>query len=250
MVVRKQKMKEVTIKLSKWSILKTVLVLLLIGGAFFFGATATVPTAYEKGYNEGYVHALSDVQGVLAQKGIDFGWQDLGDGKYILTVSVAGNLYARGNVTVDLYVQHYRDGALLSSERGAGVLTNIGKSWLEQQISGTVNASQAALYLADSNDATDPALATWTQLPSEITNNGLDRQLGAYTHTGAANTGTWNVSKTKSVTATQSTQVWGLHWKAYADSADNCLLAADTTPAQKNCVNGDTLAETWQVAVA
>lgn len=144
---------------------------------------------------------------------------------------------------MDLTVKHYRNGVLLSESRGAGTLTTIGKNWIEQQLAAS-DGSQEALYCSDSNDASAPS-AAWTILPSEIAANGLDRQTGAYTSTGD---GTWNVTVTKSVTGTQSTQLWGLNW-VVTDSSDNNLLAADSTPDQKNCVSGDTLAETWQGSV-
>lgn len=197
---------------------------------------------YKKGLKEGYLRALSDVSN---KTGITFEWTDLGNGRYEILAYYEGELYAKGETEVHLWVEHWRDGKLLNKEYGAGVLTNIGKDYIEQQISNT-NASEKALYCADSNDATDPPLASWTKLPSEITSNGLDRQTGAYTSTGV---GTWNVSVTKTVTGTQSTQLWGLHW-VVTDDSDNNLLCADSGPSQKNCVNGDTLKETWQCSVS
>ena len=226
------------------TIAKTVVIILTLFGAFFLGATTTVPTAYNKGYEAGYVRALTDIKDILAERDIVFSWQDLGDGKYKLSVYLSGQLQARGNVEIHLNIKHYRAGELLSDEYGAGVLTNIGKDWIEQQLAAS-DGTQEALYLADSNNATDPALATWTILPGEITINGLDRQTGTYTSTGV---GIWTVTKTKTATGTQSTQLWGIHW-IVTDASDSNLLAADTGPAQKNMVATDTLAETWTITV-
>jgi hypothetical protein len=131
----------------------------------------------------------------------------------------------------------------LSDEYGAGVLTTIGKNWIEQQL-GASDGTQEALYCADSNDAGAPS-AAWTELPDEIAANGLDRQTGAYASTGD---GTWTVTVTKSVTGIQSTQLWGLHW-IVTDESDNNLLCADSGPTQKNCVDGDTVQETWTLSV-
>lgn len=234
------------ITVKKITAAKVLVIFLLMVGTYFLGATTVVPTAFNQGYEKGYVKALADVKDVLSQKGISFSWQDLGDGKYLLSVYDAkGQMFAQGHAEVHLLLQHYRDGVMLTNETGAGVLTTIGQDWIEQQISGT-STTDRAIYCADSNDATDPALASWTQLPFEITANGLDRMTGAYTSTGV---GTWTVYVLKTCsTAPQSTQLWGLHW-IVTDNSNNNLLASDTGPAQKNMVVGDTLAETWTISV-
>jgi len=241
---------ELKLDVTRKTVLKAALVMLLMMVVAFGSFTAGVNLSYLVGYREGHKAgfglAIQEVNKLKDKTGLEFNWTDLGDGQYAITAFYKGALIASGIATVHLSVEHWRNGVLLSSEFGSGVLTNIGKDWIEKQISGTVNASQQALYCADSNDATDPPLASWTILPSEITTNGLDRQTGTYTSTGV---GTWNVTVTKSVTGTQSTQLWGLHWVA-TDNSDNNLLAADSGPAQKNCVSGDTLKETWQVSVS
>ena len=232
------------------NMVKTAIVIIMLLGAYLAGAFSTVPRAYQsgfsEGYREGYKRSLEDVNEYLKTHDVDvsFEWEDLGNGTYRISAYMHGTLYAEGNATIHLNILHYRQGILLSNETGAGVLTNIGKDWIEQQISG-VSTTDRAIYCADSNDATDPPLATWTQLPSEITTNGLDRQTGSYASTGV---GTWTVTCAKSVTGTQSTQLWGLHW-IVTDNSNNNLLAADSGPAQKNCVSGDTLTETWSCSV-
>lgn len=235
---------EIKIPVTKKSVAKTSIVCFLLFSAFFAGATFTVPTAYKQGYNKGYENALDYVKEALSQKGIVINWENLGNGKYELSVYLGGQLIARAVPEVHLWIEHYRNGKLLTKEFGAGVLTTVGQDWIEKMLSGTLNSSQRALYCSDSNDATDPPLDSWNVLPSEITTNGLDRQTGTYANTGV---GTWNVTCTKSVTGTQSTQLWGLNWDSNDDT--QALIAGDSGPAQKNCVSGDTLKETWQVSV-
>lgn len=203
---------------------------------------------YREGFSVGVVYTLTEVQGKLAEKGVTLDWTRYENGTYEVKVYVQGVLYAQGKVKYDLYLTVTHNG-LATVEHGSGVLTTIGKSFIEQQIVGTVNATQKALYEADSNTNTGYSSAS-TQLTDEITVNGLDRQLGTYTHTGAANSGTFNITVTKTVTGTQSTQAWALHWKSYAESPDNCMIAYDITPSQKNCVAGDTVQETWQGTIS
>lgn len=231
-------MKETELKGKK----KTALLSVLVAAWLIVTLVAGTNMGYNVGFKAGYLHALTDI---ADKTGITFEWKDLGDGRYEITAFYNGTLFAKGYSEIHLSLEHWRDGKLLSSEFGAGVLTTIGKNWIEQQLAAS-DGSQEALYCADSNDATDPPLAAWTILPSEIAANGLDRQTGVYASTGD---GAWNVTVTKSVTGTQSTQLWGLHW-VVTDSSDDNLLAADSGPAQKNCVSGDTLKETWQMTVS
>lgn len=237
---------EMKIEITKRSLAKTVVVIVMmfvVGFASFMAAVnMTYPHAHKKGYEKGYLAALSDVS---EKTGITFEWKDRGDGKYEITAYQEGTLYAMGVAEVHIWIEHWRNGILLSKEFGAGTLTTYGKNHIEQQLSGTLNATQRALYCSDSNDASAPS-AAWTILPSEITSNGLDRQTGTYASTGD---GTWNVTVTKSVTGTQSTQLWGLNVDP-GDNVDGYLLAADSTPAQKNCISGDTMKETWQITVS
>ena len=143
-------------------------------------------------------------------------------------------------VEVHLWVYHYRNGVLISSSHHAGVLTNIGKDFIEQQISGTPNASKA-VYISCSNDTSSP-VAGWYNIPAEITTDGLSRALGTYSSTGV---GTWNVTNAFTVTGTNSTQLYGLSISAAPAGG---LIASDTST-QKDVSSGDTLTVTWQVTV-
>jgi len=198
----------------------------------------TVPTAVEKGRKEGYLQALTDV---ADKTGITFEWEDLGNGNYQIYAYYEGTLVAKGSSEIHVYVEHWRNGELLSYDHHAGTLMDIGKDFIEGQISNT-NTSDA-IYISCSNDASSPA-SGWTLIPGEINANGLTRASGAYASTG---TGTWNVSKTFSVTGTQSVQLYGLQWSSTSQSSGN-LLCADTS-SQKNCNSGDTLKVTFQCTV-
>ncbi len=233
---------DVTRKTILKGVLIVVLAFVVAFAGFAVGVNITYPIAEKEGFKTGYLQALNDI---TDKTGITFEWRDLGDGRYEILAYYGGGLYAKGEAEVHLWIEHRRNGKLLSSEYGAGVLTTFGKNWIEQQLSGTINSTQHALYCADSDDSTPP-LDSWTVLPGEITTNGLDRQDGAYASTGD---GTWNVTVTKSVTGTQSTQLWGLNVDP-TDGIDGYLLCADSGPAQKNCEAGDTLKEVWQIEVA
>src|SRR3989337_1586732 len=104
----------------------------------YFVVPEAYKQGYEEGYGDGYVKSLNDVKDLLGKNGITFAWTDLGNGQY----------------QINVYMEY-----------GQGVLTTIGQDWIEQQISGAVNATQKALYCADSNSASAPDSA-WTQLPT------------------------------------------------------------------------------------
>jgi hypothetical protein len=124
----------------------------------------------------------------------------------------------------------------------AGVLTNIGADWIEDQL-GDSPSTQPADYISLSTDATSP-VATWTQIISEIASGGLSRAQGTYASTG---TGQWTISYQWTASATHTNvQLTGLQ---YGSSGDNNLLAADTfTPVTLN--SGDKLTVTWTITVS
>jgi len=273
---------KISFNLTKKGILKTILLLLIICFPTFLVASNM---GYQVGVKDGTERTLHQIQELLKEKDIVLEWKDVGNGRYEIKIFKKGTFITQISAEIHFNLGHWRlftdligndltralenlgspwlwkswygdinnNGQidfpneysfLLSDETGAGVLTNIGKDWIETSLSST-NTSKA-IHMSESNDATDPPLASWTILPSEITSNGLDRQAGTYTSTG---TGTWNVTKTKTVTGIQSTQLWGLNWEP-TDNSDSNLLAADSGPSQKNCVAGDTLVETWMCQVS
>lgn len=144
-------------------------------------------------------------------------------------------------VEVHCWVAHYRNGVLLSISHHAGNLTDAGKEWIEQQVSGTSNTTQGK-YISCTNTLGTYA-ATWTNIPDEITSNGFNRAAGTYASTG---TGAWNVSKTFTSSGTQSVQRYGLSYQSAENGGG--LICTDTST-QKNTVSGDTVAVTFQVTV-
>lgn len=98
-------------------------------------------------------------------------------------------------------IEVYRPGiGVIYHHEGYNLLTNTGKDWIEQQLSGSVNASQCAKYIALSSDTGTPQ-ATDTVLTGEITSGGLARAAGTYTSTGV---GQWKVEKQFTATATHT----------------------------------------------
>ena len=145
------------------------------------------------------------------------------------------------NIGVEIHVDmwHYRDGALIDHSHHAGVLTTLGQNWIENQMGDTPDTDPAK-WIAVSNDATAPNSA-WIVIPVEITTNGLTRAPGTYASTGD---GAWTITKSFSVTGTQSCQLTGLYWAVAGDF----LLCADTFT-QVNAEDGDTLEIEWSLSV-
>ena len=143
------------------------------------------------------------------------------------------------SVEIHVSMWHYRDGILLDYSHHAGVLTTLGANWIEDQM-GDSPATDPAKWIAVSNDATSPQ-ASWETIPAEIVTNGLSRAPGTYASTGD---GTWTITKSFSVTGTQSCQLTGLYWAVSGDF----LLCADTFT-QVNAEDGDTLEIEWSLSV-
>lgn len=146
---------------------------------------------------------------------------------------------------INIYVQRagsdeievIKDGVALDN---AGVLTTIGKNWIEDQMGDSPSADPAK-WISVSNDAGAPAVG-WTEIPVEIAANGLTRAAGTY---ASAGDGVWTISYQFTATGAQSCQLTGLQW---ADAGDNNLLGADTF-ASVTLANGDKLTVTWTITV-
>ena len=143
------------------------------------------------------------------------------------------------SVEIHVSMWHYREGKLLDYSHHAGVLTTLGANWIEDQM-GDSPSTDPAKWIAVSNDATAP-VDTWEVIPVEITTNGLTRASGTYASTGD---GAWTITKSFSVTGTQSCQLTGLYWAVTGDF----LLCADTFT-QVNAEDGDTLEIEWSLSV-
>lgn len=142
------------------------------------------------------------------------------------------------SVEIHVTMWHYRDGVLLDTSHHLGVLTEIGKNWIEDQL-GDSPGTDPAKWIGVSNDGTSPQ-ASWEVIPSEISGSGLARAPGTYADTG---NGTWTITRSFSVTGTQSCQLTGLYWSL----SGNYLLCADTFT-QVNAEDGDTLEIEWSLA--
>ena len=123
----------------------------------------------------------------------------------------------------------------------AGVLTNIGKDWIENQL-GNSPSTTAAQFIALSTDTSTPS-ASWTAIPNEITTGGLARAQGTYSDNGV---GSWKITKTFTATSSfTGVQLTGLYYA----STGSTLLAADTFTSV-NLNPGDQLTVTWTVTVS
>ena len=125
----------------------------------------------------------------------------------------------------------------------AGVLTTIGKNWIEDQM-GDSPSTTPAQYISLSSSASGPSSA-WTQIPTEIVDgNGLARTLGTYAST---NDGVWTISKqfTCSSGSYSNVQLAGIN---YGVSGDNNLLSADTfTPTSLAVGEKITITDTFTI---
>jgi hypothetical protein len=143
---------------------------------------------------------------------------------------------------VDVWIQRVGEDPMFWSHH-AGVLTTIGKNWLEDQIGDSPSTTPAS-YISLSLSASSPS-AAWTQIPSEIADgNGLARALAAYASTGD---GQWTELKQFTASGSYvSVQLTGLQ---YGSSGDNNLLCSDTfTPV--TLASGDKITVTWTITVS
>lgn len=196
------------------------------------------------GFNFGYKKGIYDVVTFFElQTGIKVTVTDLGNGIYNFNLVLPnGMILFNGVCSLHLLIQQIRNGKLISSSYHPMTITTFGKNWMADNIarsSGSYNQSKYAEYLASSNDSSSVS-TSWTYIPNEITDGGLGRAQGTYTDTG---TGTWNMSKTFSITATRSTKLYGYYIDSYANWAYGGLVAAEQqgTSQQKNWNSGDTM---------
>lgn len=231
------------LKISKCSVAKVIALSFILLGTFFVGAILTVPIAHQEGYKEGYIQALDDIE---QRTGFKFEWIDLGNGRYQIIVYYENKLITALGYELHCEVIHIRNGKVLSVTNHPMTLTTFGKDWIVDNLanSGGANVTKFANYIGVSNDSTEFS-AAWTALPNEITDGGLERALGTFTDTG---TGTWNMSKTFSVSETRSTKLYGVYIDSYANWVNGGLIAAEQQgiASQKNLISGDSLKVTIQ----
>ena len=150
--------------------------------------------------------------------------------------------------TMSLHMQaevEFANGTILDLGYHAGVLTTIGKNYIEGKLGDSAYGDNTAFAddISVSSDTGSPA-AGWTQIPAEITTGGLERASGTYASTGD---GVWTISYQFTATATHTdVQLTGLQWKL--TPLDGTLLGADTfTPVTLN--SADKLTVTWTITV-
>ncbi len=149
------------------------------------------------------------------------------------------------NVDVDVYIQRYGELEASAHYRHAGVITTVGKDFIEGKVgnSAFANNTMYADRISLSSDSSSPS-AAWVNIPAEYTTVGLTRVQGAYASTG---NGVWTISYqfTASGTAT-SVQLTGLHWNTgpYAGN----LLCSDTFTAT-TLYTGDKITVTWTITL-
>jgi len=235
---------KLSVEVTKKRVLLTVLMLtvLAISNLYSLGA------GYSRGYGKGYDEALEDIVNLVGEKyGIQLEIVRQPDGSYLL---YSPGLSLPLRLELHMTVAHYRNGVLLSKTYHAMSLTTFGKNWICDNLAkvGGDNVSKSATYIALSNDSSAVS-AAWTCLPNEITTDGLSRANGSFTDTGI---GTWNMTKSFSVTGDNSTKLYGLHIDSYANWPNGGLIAAEQQGVgnQKNVENGDTLQVTVQGTIS
>ena len=151
-----------------------------------------------------------------------------------------------GTLSLHMHAEvEFANGTILDLGYHAGVLTTIGKNYIEGKLGDSAYGDNAAFAddISVSTNVTAPD-AAWTEIPTEITTGGLERASGTYASTGD---GVWTISYQWTASATHTNvQLTGLQWKL--TPLDNNLLGADTFGAV-TLNSGDKLTVTWTVTV-
>ena len=194
---------------------------------------------YNYALNMGYNSAVTSLALALRQAGATVDITDVGDGKYELHVHFPTVEGQAGMLTVPfelhMTVEQWRNGELVSRTTHPMTLTDLGKNWIADKISGVnTNFAKNATYISVSNSSLAVDVA-WTNIDAEITDGGLTRATNSTTDTGD---GTWTCMYTFTATATRSTKLYG-----YSYDSTGGLIAAEQqgTGSQKNLIDGDTL---------
>jgi hypothetical protein len=190
--------------------------------------------------NTGYNSAITGLAEALRQAGATVNITDLGDGRYELKVHFPTATGQAGELSVPfelhMTVEQWRNGELVSQTTHPMTLTNLGKDWIADKISGASSTGYTnnATYISCSNSSLAVDV-TWTSIDAEITDGGLARATNSTVDTG---TGTWTDQYTFSVTATRSTKLYG-----YSYASSGGLIAAEQQGDAnvKNLLNGDSL---------
>ena len=230
---------EIETKRNKWKWAFAITLIVLLAGTIAEAAyyeRVLLPQVQKQGREEGFWYVVDR----LEDAGLEVSIEQLPDGSYnVRFVLPTKGMEFNAKLELHLIVDHYRDGVLLSSTFHTMTLTDYGKDWMEDKLSGLDAGGKwncNATFIACSN-STDTDFASDTSLDEEITTDGLSRAEGSVTNTG---TGAWNVTNTFSVTDTNSTKLYGLCLDAYPGAT---LIAAENQGVanQKNLNGGDSL---------
>jgi hypothetical protein len=126
------------------------------------------------------------------------------------------------------------------------VVTNVGQTYLQGQISGSPSTTHVAKYIALTNNSDAPAYTDTTLTGEFGASANLARVAGTYSADGSPANGdaTWTVQHTFTANATQSSvQKAGLF-----TTNSGATLFAVTTFGAVNLEDTDTLVITWTVA--
>lgn len=115
------------------------------------------------------------------------------------------------------------------------LLTNIGGHFIRMQLNGSNATLVTIANLSLSNDG-GAASNAWTELPAEITTNGLDRATAAAGLVNNGSIGAFNITHTWTASDSQSCQLIGTHWSG-SDGKDGNLFSAIKFAQQSLLVN-------------
>jgi len=150
------------------------------------------------------------------------------------------------SIHVTVWIQRAGESEPTFWSHHSGVLTNVGKDFIEGKLgnSAFANATSYAVYISLSSDTSAPS-SSWINIPAEITSGGLERAAGTYQSTG---TGVWTISHQFTASATQTNvQLTGLNWNSGANTGS--LMCSDTFTAV-TLNSGDKLTITWTITVS
>lgn len=154
-----------------------------------------------------------------------------------------GFLHLHKHVVVDQKACNADPSTVYYSNTQHNLRTYAGLDFSATQLAGAANATNVAIFIAVSSDATAPA-QTDTTLAGEVTTNGLQRASATYSH-ASCNASACNFTLTKAFTASgtvSNIQKAGV----FTLSAGGSLVYENTFPVVT--VNSpDTLTITWTV---
>ena len=200
---------------------------------------------YEAGFEKG-VEVVSDF--IYTNYGITVECVEGEDGTYIFTAYKPEGAFTI-TITYHCEVLHHRNGVLLSRTYHPMTQTNTGKNWTAHKISGKTGSgwslwARNMTWIGNSNQS-DSVSATWTILPDEITTDGLERALAAWT--SPTGIGTANLTKQFTASGSNSTQTYGGYLGDLDGTYDNTLICVEKQGSIKNLDASDTLTVTIQM---